>query len=281
MRIFRALTLLLLVPAASAALIAQPADDANELLNLDVALLGDTPDGVAARLTFRYEIAADGFHGIPYLLGGIFRDGERLETIRLVSRPGEVEKLSTIVVLPEGELTIEARLLVETEDGVPDLIAKVAEDVTTERTGKDYVASLEDGAEAILAEGYVPETSGAVKLLPPRRDVAPNLFVVEADVEDPVARLEFWIDGKKIMTRNAPPYRAELDLGSLPRGVEVKVVGFDRRGRFIDSDAWIVNERESPLEVRIIRDQAGQGMERFEVSVQSSQPVIRVVLWAG
>lgn len=276
----RILSALLLIVLMTTPLVAQPAGGDEKLLSLEVGLLGDTDEGVAARLRFRYEISTDGLRGIPYILGAVLQDGERVQTIRLGLRPDEVEELDSIVVLPEGEVTIEARLLLETEDGTPQLIAKVVRNVTVEAIGTDYVASGDDGAEAILAEGFIPETSGAVRLLPPKRDVAPNLFIVEATVRDPVKRLEFWVGGKKIMTRNAPPYRAELDLGTLPRGVEVKVVGYDRRGRFIDADAWVVNEHESPLEVRITRTDDSEGVARFKVSVQGSRAVSRVELWA-
>src|SRR5207253_4190505 len=103
-------------------------------------------------------------------------------------------------------------------------------------TNKTYIAGENEGAEAIVAEGVVPETSGAVRILTPRRDVAPNLFIVDVDVKPPVKRLEFWVEGKKILTRNAPPYRAELDLGALPKRVEVRAVGYDDHGRYVDAD---------------------------------------------
>ncbi len=259
--------------------VAQEVESDNSLLQIETEMLGDTPDGVATRVIFRYHVTAEGLKGVPYLLGSALRKNERIRSFRLSLRPGETDELSTVLVLPEGELAIEARLLLEQRDGAPQLIAKATQPVTISLTGNEYVASGDDGAEAILAEGYLPDSADAVRLLPPRRDVAPNLFIIEAEVEDPVRRLEFWVDGKKIMTRNAPPYRAELDLGTLPRGVEVKVVGYDRAGRFVDTDAWVVSERDNPLEARITRAENRDGTVHLEVSVQGSRPASRVELW--
>ena len=115
----------------------------------------------------------------------------------------------------------------------------------------------------------MPETSGAVKIIPPRRDVAPNLFIVEVEVQPPVKRVEFWVEGKKIMARNAPPYRAELDLGALPKRVEVRAVGYDAQGRYVDADAFVVNEHETPLEVKITRTVTPDGVSHFKLSVQN------------
>lgn len=267
---------LLVLPVAAAG-----ADEERALLRIDAEMLGDTDGGVATRLTFHYDVSADGLKGLPYLLGAALKGNERVDSFRLGLRPKEWNGMSTVVVLPEGLIVIEARLLVETEDGSPQLIAKATRELMVESRGLVYVADASGGAEAILAEGYLPERAGAVRLKPPRRDVAPNLFIVEADVDDPVKRLEFWVDGRKIMTRNAAPYRTELDLGTLPRGVEVKVIGYDRRGRFVDTDVWIVNERSNPLDARITRVDDQDGTVHLEVSVQGTRPPSRVELWLG
>lgn len=277
-RLVTALVALLLVAAPAAA---QDTGHGGPLLRIETEVLGDTVEGIATRLTFHYEIASDGLKGIPYILGSAFLEDERVRSFRLALRPGESKQLSTVLVLPEGKVEVEARLLLETDDGAPQMIAKASRMITVASAGAPYVATVADGAEAVLAEGYVPESAGAVKMKPPKRDVAPNLFIVEAEVEDPVRRVEFRVDGKKIMTRNAPPYRVELDLGTLPTGVEVKVIGYDRAGRFVDTDAWIVNERSSPLEARISRTDHRNGSVYLEVSVQGNAPASRVELWLG
>ncbi|GAC1437389.1 MAG: hypothetical protein NVSMB68_09340 [Thermoanaerobaculia bacterium] len=122
-----------------------------------------------------------------------------------------------------------------------------------------------------------------MKIRPPRRDIAPNLFIVDVDVKDPVKRVEFWVEGKKLLVRNAAPYRAELDLGRLPKRVEVRAIGYDAAGRYIDADAFVVNERETPLEVKITRTATPDGMSHFKLSIQNpkNSEIRSVVLFAG
>ena len=45
----------------------------------------------------------------------------------------------------------------------------------------------------------MPETFGAIKIRPPHRDVAPNMFIVDVDVKPPIKRVEYWVEGKKIL----------------------------------------------------------------------------------
>jgi hypothetical protein len=129
----------------------------------------------------------------------------------------------------------------------------------------------------------VPESVGAVRILPPQRDIAPNLFHVSVDVRPPVTRVEFWVEGKRVMARNAPPYTVELDLGKLPKRVEVRAIGYDKYQRYVDADAFIVNERDRPLEVKITRTKTPDGVSHFKLSVQNPKRtnIRSVVLYGG
>src|SRR5262249_4296272 len=101
------------------------------------------------------------------------------------------------------------------------------------------------------------------------RDIAPNLFIIDVDVKPPVKRVEFWVEGKKVMARNAPPYRAELDLGKLPKRVEVRAIGYDDKGHYVDADSFVVNEHETPLEVKITRTDTSDKISHVKLSVQN------------
>src|SRR5207248_1212470 len=112
--------------------------------------------------------------------------------------------LGAVMNLPAGNAEIEARLMVPLEQETPVLVAKGTITVAIAKTNKPYVASANASADAIVAEGVVPEANGTVRIIPPRRDVAPNLFIVDVETKPVVKRVEFWVEGKKIFTRNAP-----------------------------------------------------------------------------
>jgi Ca-activated chloride channel family protein len=254
--------------ATTTASTAKAAPD-NKNLNIDAAAAGDSADGVVVKITFRFVLPSDVPQGTPLVIqGSVLSAGQVVKNFRYAVQ-NEHDTLSSILTLAPGEYDIEARLMVPLEETAPVIVGKTSKHVSFAKTGTAYVADASAGAEGIIAEGMLPEAAGSVKILPPRRDVAPNLFIVDVEVRPPVKKVEFWVEGKKILTRNAPPYRAELDLGALPKRVEVRAVGYDAAGRYLDADAWIVNERETPLEVKITRTVTPDNVSHFKLSIQN------------
>jgi Ca-activated chloride channel family protein len=237
--------------------------------------LGDSAEGVVARVSYRFAVPTDAPSGVPLeLTGSISQNGQVVKRFRYPVLPSTTSPITSIQTLQPGAVEIDARLMVPLEEQTPVILAKATQTFTIAKTGTAYVAHEGEGAEAILAEGVVPEGVGAVKIVPPRRDVAPNLFVVEVEVTPPVTRVEWWVEGKKILARNAPPYRAELDLGALPKRVEVRAIGYDAQGRYVDADAFVVNEHETPLEVKITRTVTPDGVSHFKLSVQNPKATV-------
>lgn len=281
----RSLVLLVLIAVAASA--QQPsATDPNNRANLSITAepLGDSHSGTVTRIRFRFAVPEDVPPGVPLLIqGSLLRDGTVLRNFRLQLGPDERHSATMTQSLPAGEVSVEARLIVPLEEQMPILVGKTSATFTIAATGKPYVAGDQADAESVVAEGVVGESAGSVKIRPPRRDVAPNLFIVDVDVKPPVKRVEFWVEGKKLLARSAAPYRAELDLGKLPKRIEVRAIGYDAQGRYIDADAFVVNERQTPLEVKITRTATPDGISHFKLSVQNpnATEIKTVVLYAG
>src|SRR5688572_27187751 len=281
-RILVAVFLLTLVPSAYGQKV-ETAQNA-EALHIALEVLGDAEGGAVARITFRLAVPQDVPPGVPLVIQGSFlRDGKVHRNFRLAIPPEERQSATTIQTLPEGDVTVEARLMVPLEEQSPILVGKKSETFKVAKIGTVYVAGEGEGAEAVFAEGVMTELAGSVKIRPPRRDVAPNLFIVDVDVKPPVKRVEFWVEGKRLMARSAPPYRAELDLGKIPKRVEVRAVGYDAQGRYVDADAFVVNERETPLEVKVTRVVTPDNISHIKLSVQNPKntEIRSVTLFAG
>jgi len=271
--------LLLLLAIAGLALADEP-----KPLSVSVEPLGDSDQGVVARVLFRFASPPEVAPGTQVFLQGSFmQNGLVVRNFRIPVPPGQREPIAVIQTFAEGAAEVEVRLIMPLEEGAPVIIQKDTEKFTFAKTNKPYIAGENEGAEGIFAEGVIPEIVGAVRILPPRRDVAPNLFIVNVEVQPPVKRVEFWVEGKKVLARNAPPYNAELDLGKLPKRVEVRAVGYDERGRYVDADAFIVNERDTPLEVKITRVVSPDGIAHFKLSIQNPKGTNfqTVALYAG
>jgi Ca-activated chloride channel family protein len=246
--------------------------------------LGDSGQAVVIRLTFRFGIPQDVPGGVPLVISGaVTQNGQSAKTFRYTLAPSRPDSLSAIQTLAPGEAEIEARLIVPLEESAPIILAKGTTKITVVSTGKEYAAGEGASADAIVAEGMTPDTNDAVRIVAPRRDVAPNLFIVDVETKAIVKRVEFWVEGKKIMTRNSPPYRAELDLGALPKRVEVRAVGYDAKGNYVDADAFVVNERETPLELKITRTVTHDGVAHIKLSLQNPKgtAIRNVALFAG
>jgi Ca-activated chloride channel family protein len=275
----------LLLPALLLLALSAAADTAEPVTVL-VQSLGDSEDGVVARVTFRFVRPIEARAGAPLTLQGSFlQDGKVIRNFRYAIPEERPETISTVQTFPVGNLVVNVRVIDAGADGEParQLLVANSPPFVIARMNQPYVASAEDGAEAVFAEGIVPETVGAVTILPPQRDVAPNLFIINVEVLPPVVRVEFWVEGKKIIARNAPPYRAELDLGKLPKRVEVRAIGYDKRGQYVDADAFVVNERDTPMEVKITRTTTPDGVSHFRLSVQNPKGtnIRTVTLFAG
>jgi Ca-activated chloride channel family protein len=93
-------------------------------------------------------------------------------------------------------------------------------------------------ANALLANGDT-----TVKLLAPvGMDMLAGKKRFDALVTgDQVAAVVFALDGQPILTKRAPPWSVELDLGHLPRSQTLRATAIDRDGKPLVSDELVVN----------------------------------------
>jgi hypothetical protein len=201
------------------------------------------------------------------------RSGDKMHWYETVSRNGKVvrrrtkwamlpdkrNEMSVEHVFTEGAAEVNVWLVLEGDGGdAQQIIAKGTQTFTIARTNKAYVAPVAEEAE-VEAEGVeepevVQEADeaeeaaeaveydevGPVEVRGTRCHSGSGLYPVRADVQPPVKRVEFWVDGKKIVARNAPPYTAELEIGDAKRSV--RAIAYDAAGKFVDDDTFIVND---------------------------------------
>jgi len=109
-----------------------------------------------------------------------------------------------------------------------------------------------------------------LKILPPNREAPVGLLRLEAEVQPPIRKVEFYLDDKLLVARTRPPYSVEIDLGNVPRRQTLRAVGYDEFGKVMDEDAWAVNEGNARVAVRVLPQlQPSEGKVRIKVAVQS------------
>jgi Ca-activated chloride channel family protein len=193
---------------------------------------------------------------------------------------GQPVRIAFLRPLPPGNLTIQFRLEGAAGRAVATravflTVPAMSSEFRAEEAGTD-AAGLPSASAVVLESANRPvvpkeaAAEGLIRIVPPRREVPIGLLRVEAEVSPPVSRVEFWLDEKRILTRNRPPFSVEIDLGNIPKKQTLKALAFDAQGNFLDADAWAINERDARLAVRILElPKTDSGAVELKVAVQS------------
>jgi hypothetical protein len=225
------------------------------------------------------------------------RNGKVIRHSSWAVLPDKRNEMSVVHTFAEGETEISAWLVLETDDdGGPVIVAKASQTFTVAKINRPYVVEEEEAEEEPEAAiEDVPESMGPVVAAPPeappgavaihasRRDAVSSLYVVRVDAEPAVKRVEFRVEDRKVLARNAPPYVAELDLGDAPEDVTLRAIGFDAAGRYVDADACAVHEIDRPLLVTITHTNTPDGFSHFKLTVRNrtGKKLAKAVLYAG
>src|SRR6185295_507643 len=80
--------------------------------------------------------------------------------------------------------------------------------------------------------------------------------------EGQIERVAFYLDGHQVLTRNRPPYVAQLDLGRAPRPHRLAVEGWSRGGEVLAKDDLVLNAGAQRFAVRLMEPRAGTAYQR-------------------
>jgi len=87
---------------------------------------------------------------------------------------------------------------------------------------------------------------------------------------DDIKAVEFYLDGKKVMTKRQPPYTLDLDFGNVPQVRRVRAVALNASNEPVTGDELILNTGNDPFRVRIISPRIAfklHGRTRVEMAV--------------
>ena len=242
---------------------------------------------VRLRLASPQLTAALASKGVRFVSGevrGTFSKGEEMVEAFRYPVSGDIEGGKTFTFsflrpVPPGNYKV--KLLFGLPGGKD--IGEGAVDLSVPELGTEFrpemapaeASTLPEAEAIVIADAAGP--SGAarpeeskLKILPPSREAPVGLLRLEAAVEPPIKKVEFWLGDRLVLTRTRPPYSVELDLGDIPRRQTLRAVGFDDTGRVIDEDAWAINEGNARVAVRVLPEpDPSSGKVRVKVAVQS------------
>ncbi len=163
--------------------------------------------------------------------------------------------------LPEAGLY---RMPVTLPAGAETRIAVVVEDLSDQRWGTAVATYLETAPETPEADATADldllPSPQPVHLLAPQEPFVMGRTEIQAVVSDArVRRVDFLLDGKRAAVRAAPPFRAMLDFGDLPRSRRVEAVAYGEGGDELGRDTLVVNQGGGAFRVRIVEPKASAG----------------------
>jgi VWFA-related protein len=116
------------------------------------------------------------------------------------------------------------------------------------------VAALpNDATAAAVVEAAVrpPGAEATLSLLGPEGDSVSGVQRFSALAGSRVAKVEFLLDGRSVLTKNRPPFDVDLDLGPLPRLASVVAVAYGAGGEEIERKQVDLNVGRERFHVRL------------------------------
>jgi Ca-activated chloride channel family protein len=111
-----------------------------------------------------------------------------------------------------------------------------------------------------------------LRLIPPARQtvIGDADFLVETS--GGIARVDFYLDEVKVHSTEKAPFRAEIDVGSVPRARTVKAIGFDGGGAAKGEAVVTINDRVDAFFVNIVAPAAAKLAGTYPVELDVHVP---------
>ena len=204
------------------------------------------------------------------VVGEVLRDDKMWERYRYrFDFPGDMadEKLPIVIDRMLRPATYKSRVkLTDPATGAETILEN---DLVVPEVAK--VATAESTTLKTIAED-LQSTRATLKIVPVGEGVISGLQTIQTLVSGTgIKSVEFWLDGKKVATRRAPPYTLDLDFGTVPKSRKIRVVALDAHDQLITGDEIVVNTGNDPFRVRIASPRVApklSGPTRVEVEVR-------------
>lgn len=240
---------------------------------------GSNTDAEMTVLVPRSQVATREVGGVTLysldVTGEVLRDGELYENYRYrFDFPGDIkdEKLPIVIDrflrpadyqsrIRVADVNSSAEAILENSLSVPEIF-DTPEQARAKESGAATVAELKE---------QVQSNETRLRIVPFSDDLVSGIQKIETVAAgENIAAVEFYLDGKKIAIKHAPPYNLDLDFGTVPQVHKVRVVALDAKGTAVAGDDVAVNTGNEPFRVRIVTPRLGtvKGNTRVEVAVK-------------
>ena len=213
--------------------------------------------GSKVRVTFQATLPRGKLRVVPVgdvqvvqvdVVGEVAREGTMVDRFRYAfTFPAEGDVVPVVVereVWP-GSYTLRLKVadvnssLAGSREVAFEVTVPPVEAAPVDTAGEQAVEQVASGQEPVLA------------LMGPQGEGIFGVQRFSAMVGRGVAKVEFFLDDRPILSKNAPPFEVGLDLGPLPRLATVTAVAFDRAGQEMDRKKLDINVGRERFMVRL------------------------------
>ncbi len=153
-------------------------------------------------------------------------------------------------------------------EGIVEKAIDVPEIFDTPEQQKEKAAAAGD---LDRLKGAIDSGATTLRIVPPPDELVSGIQHIETiTTGNNIAAVDFYLDGKKVMTKRVPPYTLDLDLGDVPRPRNIRAVAVDDKDQIITGDDITVNTGTDPFRVRIVSPRVAvnvHGPTRVEMAV--------------
>jgi VWFA-related protein len=207
--------------------------------------------------------------------GEVLKDSQLFENFRYrFDFPGDTkdEKLPLILErllrpnsytarLKVTDMNSGAQAIVEKNIEVPEIF-DTPDQQKQKEASSTAVAALKDAIES---------SQTTLRIVPLQDDLVSGIQHIDTmAVGNDIRAVEFYLDGRKVMTKRQPPYTLDLDLGDVPRPRNIRAVALGEKNQILTGDEIVVNAGTYPFRVRIVSPRIAvnlHGPTRVEMAV--------------
>jgi Ca-activated chloride channel family protein len=171
-------------------------------------------------------------------------------------RPGDYKAR-----LKVADLNANTEAIIEKSLVVPEIFDSPEQQKQKEASA-NTLAAIKDQIEA---------NQPVLRIVPLPDELLSGLQHIETmAIGEGISAVEFYLDGRKVMTKRQPPYTLDLDFGNVPQVRKIRAVAINGKGDVMTGDEIAVNTGNDPFRVRIVAPRVAvklHGRTRVEMAV--------------
>lgn len=222
------------------------------------------------------EIEGAKFYNLD-VTGEVLKDGKMFETYRYrYDFPAEnaPPKLAMLVERFLRPANYQSRIKVTDINGAAEAIVETPLAVPNIGDAPETAGEREANAALQSIQKEVRDDTSSLRIAPFADRLHTGLNQIETLLTGSRIRaVEFYLDGRKVMTKRNPPYTLDLDFGEVPQPRRIRAIGLDENNKPITGDEIVVNVGTDPFRVRIVSPRVALDLKgKVRVQIDARAP---------